>query len=43
MTPEQIEFLAGQGAFRPRQHFSHLAADHVPFDELTGRATFETR
>ncbi|MGA2163682.1 MAG: hypothetical protein ABSH36_04360 [Solirubrobacteraceae bacterium] len=43
MTPEQIEFLAGQGAFRPRHHFSQLAADHVPFDELTGRANFEAR
>ncbi len=43
MTPEQIEFLANQGAFRPRHHFSQLAADHVPFDELTGRATFEAR
>ncbi|MGO8721738.1 MAG: hypothetical protein ACLQRM_03200 [Acidimicrobiales bacterium] len=43
MTRTQIELLATQGAFRPRQHFSQLAADHVPFDALTGRANFETR
>jgi hypothetical protein len=43
MSETQIEFLASQGAFRPRQHFSQLAEDHVPFDELVGRANFESR
>jgi hypothetical protein len=43
MTAAHIELLANQGAFRPRQHFSQLVADHVPFDELAGRAAFEAR
>jgi hypothetical protein len=42
MSAEQISQLARLGAFRPRQHFSQLVADHVPFDDLTGRQIFET-
>jgi hypothetical protein len=41
MTVELIELIATKGVFRPRQHFSQLAADHVPFDELLGQQRFE--
>ncbi|MBV9197205.1 MAG: hypothetical protein JO168_23975 [Solirubrobacterales bacterium] len=41
MTVELIELIAAQGVFRPRGHFSQLAADHVPFDRLTGREGYE--
>lgn len=42
MTVELIELIATHGVFRPRGHFSQLAADHVPFDHLTGHDRYET-
>ncbi len=42
MTVELIELIAAQGVFRPRGHFTQLAADHVPFDRLLDRSSFET-
>lgn len=41
MSIELIEQIASQGVFRPRGHFSQLAADHVPFDQLTGQDRYE--
>jgi hypothetical protein len=41
VTVELIELIAAQGVFRPRGHFSQLAVDHVPFDLLLGRESFE--
>lgn len=42
MTVELIELIAAQGVFRPRGHFSQLAADHVPFDRLVGQDRYES-
>lgn len=42
MTVEMIELIAAEGVFRPRGHFVQLAADHVPFDRLTGQNRYET-
>lgn len=42
MSVEAIELIAAQGVFRPRGHFGQLAADHVPFDRLTGQDRYET-
>jgi energy-coupling factor transporter ATP-binding protein EcfA2 len=43
MTTELVASIASQGVFRPRQQFSHLAQDHVPFDELVGKRAYESR
>lgn len=42
MTVELIELIAAKGVFRPRGHFTQLAADHVPFDRLVGQDRYET-
>lgn len=42
MTVELIELIAAKGVFRPRGHFSQLAADHVPFDRLVGQDRYES-
>lgn len=42
MTVELIELIAAGGVFRPRGHFSQLAADHVPFDRLVRQDRYET-
>ena len=42
MTAELIERIAAQGVFRPRTLFTQLAADHFPFDRLTGQDLYET-
>jgi hypothetical protein len=42
VTAELIELIATRGVFRPRGHFSQLAADHVPFDRLVQRDSYET-
>jgi hypothetical protein len=43
MSVELIEEIATRGVFRPRQKFTQLAADHVPFDRLLDQDRFEAR
>jgi Cdc6-like AAA superfamily ATPase len=43
MSSELIARLATESVFRPHQGFIELAHDHVPFDSLSGRATFESK
>jgi len=42
VTVELIELIAAKGVFRPRGHFSQLAADHVPFDRQVGQDRYES-
>ncbi len=43
MSVELIASAAGDGIFRPRQHFIQLALDHVPFDGFLGSNQFEAK
>lgn len=43
MNPGDIDRLATDAAFTPGRKYVQLAEDHVPFDELTGYANYETK
>jgi hypothetical protein len=42
MSARDLQTIVAQRAFAPRRLFSHLAHDHVPFDELTGTEQYES-
>jgi energy-coupling factor transporter ATP-binding protein EcfA2 len=43
MSAKIVSRAADESFFRPRQKFVQLASDHVPFDEMTGKAAFESK
>jgi energy-coupling factor transporter ATP-binding protein EcfA2 len=43
MSSEILRRAAEESFFRPRQRFAQLAEDHVPFDLLTGKTSYEGR
>src|SRR3954470_14934500 len=42
MSESPLSAIVNERAFAPRRLFKDLAADHVPFDDLTGSAKYET-
>ena len=43
MSAAILRRAAEESFFRPRQRFAHLAHDHVPFDRLIGKTSYEGR